>query len=81
MHEIDDPAGRTQMRYQLWPRPVVEDENAEPFINPRSWSLIAKPGQELHLYMTPAVYDATDGNGLHLVYGNFTLTGIVKRLS
>lgn len=72
--QLQDPQKRELVRYQLL-QTAVDDSLAENFVNPRSWAPLSELGQEVHLYMTPAVYEATDGSGLHLVYGEFTLTG------
>lgn len=67
--------GQAQIRHQLMPLPDVNDDVSENFVNPRSWAPLSEAGQEIHLYMTPAVYEATDGSELRLVYGDFTLAG------
>ena len=79
--QIQQPAGREGIRYQLWPlQPFIEGP-IEGFVNPRSWAPLSDPGQELHLYVTPAVYEATDGSGLRLMYGDFTLAASEDQLA
>lgn len=80
--QLQTPAGRAAARYQLSQLPLPADEDpVVDFVNPRSWTYVTEPGQELHLYMTPAVFEATDGSGLHLMYGNLTLTGAEKDMA
>ena len=58
--QIQQPAGREGIRYTVWPlQPYLGP--IEGFVNPRSWAPLFEPGQELHLYMTPAVFEAIDG--------------------
>jgi hypothetical protein len=71
---LQTAAGREGIRYQLY-TPPSDDAATGDFVNPRSWSPLAENGQEMHLYITPAVYEATDGSGLHLVFGDYTLAG------
>jgi hypothetical protein len=72
--QIQQPAGREGIRYNIWPlQPLLGP--VEGFVNPRSWAPLFEPGQERHLYMTPAVYEAIDGSGLRLMFGDLTLTG------
>lgn len=72
--KLQTAEGRTQVRYQLYPM-AVEEEPADDFVNPRSWAPLVESGQEVHLYMTPAVYGSIDDGSLRIMYGNFTLTG------
>ena len=79
--QIQQPMRREGIRYQLWPlQPFIEGP-IEGFVNPRSWAPLSDPGQELHLYVTPAVYEATDGSGLRLMYGDFTLAADEDQLA
>jgi hypothetical protein len=71
--QIQQPAGRETIRYQVWPLQPALEGPIEGFVNPRSWAPFSDPGQELHLSMTPVVYEATDGSGLRLMYGDFTM--------
>lgn len=73
--QLQTPAGRAQMRYQLVPHWDPDNDPSGDFISPRSWAAPSEIGQEAHLYMTPAVYKSTDGNGLRISYGNLTLAG------
>lgn len=72
--QIQQPSSREEVRYEIWP-PQPYLSPVEGFVNPRSWAPLSDPGRELHWYVTPAVYEATDGSGLHLMHGDFTLTG------
>ncbi len=78
--QIQQPAEREEIRYEIWP-PQPYLSPVEGFVNPRSWVPLSDPGHELHLYMTPAVYEATDGSGLRLMYGDFTLSGDEEQLA
>lgn len=73
--QVQEPEGRLSIRYQIWPLQSALEGPIAGFVNPRSWVPLSDPGQELHLYITPAVYEATDGSGLRLIYGDFTLAG------
>jgi hypothetical protein len=79
--QLQDPSGRRQMRYQIWPRPPAADSEAAAAINPRIWQPITDSGLELHLYITPAVYVAIDGRGYLIGHGDFILTGEEEILS
>jgi len=72
---LQTSSGRQQSRYQLNTPPTAVDDSVQNFVNPGSWAPVLENGQEMHLYITPAVYEATDGSGLHLVHGPFTLKG------
>ncbi len=73
--QLQTSGGRANGRYQMFMPLDPADDPFANFVNPRSWQPSVAPGQELHVYITPAVYEATDGSGLRLVHGNFTLTG------
>ena len=79
--QLQTTNGRSQARYDLLPPPATGDDPYANFVNPRSWSFPTEPGQELHLYITPAVYEATDSGDLLLMYGNLTLAGDEKELA
>ncbi|MDX1417337.1 MAG: hypothetical protein R3293_24235 [Candidatus Promineifilaceae bacterium] len=78
--QIQTSDGREGTRFEILPlEPAVAP--VENFVNPRSWIPVSDPGQELHLYITPAVYEAIDGSGLHLMFGDFTLAGDEEQLA
>ncbi len=79
--QLQTPEGRSTIRYELSQPPVIDKDDFENFVNPRSWSPYAQVGQEVHIYMTPAVYEATDGSGLRLLFGDLTLTGDGEELT
>jgi hypothetical protein len=72
--QIQQSVGREGIRYQIGPLQPLQGP-VEGFVNPRSWAPLFEPGQERHLYLTPAVFEAIDGSGLRLMFGDLTLTG------
>lgn len=71
--QLQTAEGRAQVRYQL-ASPAGSTPLPE-FVSARSWAPLSEHGQERHLYMTPIVFETTDGSGLRLLYGDMTLTG------
>lgn len=72
---IQTAEDRETARYQLYFLPDSSDIADESFVMPRSWSPVVESGQEVHIYMTPIVYEATSGGELHLIFGEYTLAG------
>lgn len=79
--QLQTSSGRVESRYQMVLPLDPADDPFTDFVNPRSWVPLSDPGQELHLYISPAVYEATDDSGLRIMHGDFTLTGDSKDLA
>ena len=79
--QLQSTTGRTDFRYMLQNLPDHDEAPFIDFVNPRSWVPLAETGQEIHLYITPAVYEATDGSGLRLVFGDYYLAGDENELA
>jgi hypothetical protein len=73
--QVQSPEGRVTVHYQLSQPPSEGLQPVEVYVNPRSWTYSTDPGQELHLYMSPIVYEATDDGSLLIVFGDIFLTG------
>jgi hypothetical protein len=78
--QLQNPGLRDQFRFQML-QPNQGDGGVEGFVNPRSWVPSFELGEEAHLYISPAVFEATDGSGLHIIWGEFTIIGDSEELA
>lgn len=78
--QLQTASGRAHGRLQMVPPQDPANNPFATFTNPRSWGPLSTPGQEIHLYITPAVYEATDGSGLRLVVNDLKLIGEPEEL-